>query len=336
MVTDFRLHCILLTCSMLAAATFSGCIIKITEEGSDRGAERGDGGPDTGADAGETPDAATGGGGTAGGAAGSSGGQAGYGGQAGAGAAGSSASGAGGSSGSGSGAGGSSASGSGGQDAGPDAFVPGPAEAIAVNSGSTAMYALNDGEWKLFYFDAEAGQTYTVSPLSGIVRGYVSTSADVSPASYQYATDEVEGTVSFVAAETARHYIAVAVSGGGASGSFQVADGGRLLALGGNTVTLDAPNAEDNWFFHFPATAGAGYAVQVQGPATPAVVLSVAPRPERSTDDLFLYPAWSMSGNLPLSDTIAAPYVSQSTSGFYYLSLKVFAAMNVTITLTQQ
>ena len=35
--------------------------------------------------------------------------------------------------------------------------------------------------WKIFYFDAVAGQVYAVSGLSGITHGYVSTSPSVSP-----------------------------------------------------------------------------------------------------------------------------------------------------------
>ncbi|MBN1655202.1 MAG: hypothetical protein JXA30_15645 [Deltaproteobacteria bacterium] len=222
------------------------------------------------------------------------------------------------------------------QEAAADAFDPGPAVPIVVNSGSTADYNLSDGEYKLFYFDAESGQTYTISPLSGIVRGYVSTSAEVSASNYQYATDEAVGTVSFVAPEAARYYIAVVVSGGGASGPFQVADGGQLVSLGATSVTLDAPNGEDTWFFHFPISAGTGYNIEVQGPASPAVIISAAPRPERSRENQLLHGAWGMSGNLPLNNDIEAISVSQSTSGFYYFSVKVFETMAVTITLSQQ
>jgi hypothetical protein len=328
--------------SLLLAAALTGCIEEDGRGAAGAGAQTGDAGPGgVGAGTAGTAGSAGGAAGSPAGSDGASGSFSGAGGLGGAGVGGSTvldaavagadAGGAGGSAGmSGSGAG------AGGQDGGADAFVPGPAEPIEVNSGETASYSLNDGEWKLFYFEAEAGQAYTVSPLSGIVRGYLSTSADVSPDSYQYATDEVEGTVSFVAAETGRHYIAVVVDGGGASGWFQVADGGRSLSLGANSVSLQAPNSNDTSFFHFPITAGAAYEVQVQGPADPEAVISAAPRPERSLDNQFFHGAWGLSGHLPLGHAIEALSVSQSTSGFYYLSLKVFADMNVTITLTQQ
>ena len=117
------------------------------------------------------------------------------------------------------------------------AFQPGPATGIVVNSGNTAQYNLGDGTWKVFFFDAVAGQIYVVSELSGIVRGYLSTSLSVSPTNYQIATDLSSGALLLTAPTSQRYYLAVAVSGGGASGSFQVADGGQPIALG-STVLL--------------------------------------------------------------------------------------------------
>src|ERR1039457_2710974 len=56
----------------------------------------------------------------------------------------------------------------------------------------------------------------------------------------------------FDAAATQRYYIAVAVSGGGVSGSFQVADGGTKIALGSPPLALTAPDGDNTYFFRFP------------------------------------------------------------------------------------
>jgi hypothetical protein len=214
-------------------------------------------------------------------------------------------------------------------------FVPGPATAALVNAGSAGQFSLGDGTWKVFYFDAVAGQVYAVSGLSGITRGYVSTSPLVSPSNYQFVTD-TDGNLSFTAAATQRYYIAAAVSGGGASGSFQLADGGTLVALGTTVLALTAPDGDNYYFYRFPISAGHGYTLTATGPSQPSVGLAVAPRAERSSNGQFSYSIWGLGGSLPFTDqAIPAASVANSYSGFYYFFLRVSAAITVTVTITQ-
>jgi hypothetical protein len=180
-----------------------------------------------------------------------------------------------------------------------DGFTPAPATAIVVNSGNTATYNLADGTWKVFYFDATQDQLYCISGLSGIGRGYLGTSATVSPTSYQDASDPTSGTLTFTAPATQRYYVAVGVSGGGASGSLQVADGGQLLALGANSVTLSAPDLDNTSFFRFPISKGHSYGVSVAGPSTTSVSLVLSPRAERSMGGQFQTSLRGMSGPCP-------------------------------------
>jgi len=215
-------------------------------------------------------------------------------------------------------------------------FSPGPATPIVINSSNTGVYSLGDGTWEVFYFDAVAGQLYCISDLSGIVRGYVSTSPSVSPTLYQYATTGVDGTLAFTAATAQRYYIAVGVSGGWASGRFQVADGGALLSIGANTVTLAAPGGESTTFFRFPVSAGHSYSLSVTGQATTSVGLGLSPRAERASNGQFSAPLRGVSGPLPFSDEIIPDTsVALSYSGYYFLFLRVYEAMTVTVTLTQ-
>jgi hypothetical protein len=220
-------------------------------------------------------------------------------------------------------------------DAAADGFNPGPATPIVVNSSNTGVYNQADGTWKVFYFDATAGQLYCVSKLGGIVTAYVSTSASVSPTNYQYATN-ADGTLAFTAATAQRYYIAIAASGGSGSGSFQVADGGRLLALGANTVSLTAPNADDYHFFRFPISTGHGYSISMTGPTTTTVGVGVSPQAERASNGQFSTPLWGIGGPLPITnEAIPSSSVALSYSGFYYLFIRVYTAMTVTVTLTQ-
>jgi hypothetical protein len=219
-----------------------------------------------------------------------------------------------------------------------DGLPPGPVIPVVVNDAAGTSYSLADGQWQVYSFAAQAGQVYSISSLSGISRGYVGTSADVSASNHQHASDP-DGNLAFVAPAAATYYLAVVVSGGGASGSFQVADGGQLLALGTSTVNLTAPRGDDIWFFHFPVTKGHGYRIQmakVSGPAQPTVGLAVAPRAERASNGQFQFAAWSVSGGLPVDDTISAASVDLSYSGFYYLFIRVYEPMTLTVTLTQQ
>lgn len=214
-------------------------------------------------------------------------------------------------------------------------FVPGPATAALVNAGTAGQFSLADGTWKIFYFDAVAGQVYAVSGLSGITRGYVSTSPSVSPSNYQLVTN-ADGNLSFTAATAQRYYIAAAVSGGGASGSFQVADGGTLVALGSTVLALTAPDGDNYYFYRFPITAGHGYTLTATGPSQPSVGLAVAPRAERSSNGQFSYSIWGLGGSLPFTDQpIPAASVANSYSGFYYFFVRVPAAITVTVTITQ-
>lgn len=215
-----------------------------------------------------------------------------------------------------------------------DAFNPGAATAVALNASNTSTYNLANGQWKVFYFDAVAGQTYSISELGGIVHGYVSTSPSVSPTTHDLETD-ANGRLAFVAPATARYYIAIAVSGGGASGSFQVADGGQLLALGANAATLAAPTGDDYHFFHVPITAGSSYSLTVSGTATSSVGLGISPRAERASNGQFSYPLLGQSGPLPLDAAIPAASVAESYSGFYYFFVRISAPVTLTISVTK-
>jgi len=220
-------------------------------------------------------------------------------------------------------------------DSAPDGFSPGPATPIVVNSANTGVYSLGDGTWKVFYFDAAAGQLYCISDLSGIVHGYVSTSPAVSPTFYQYTTS-ADGTLAFTAATAQRYYIAVGVSGGGASGSFQVADGGQLLNIGANTVTLAAIDGDNTYFFRFPVSAGQSYSLSAAGQATTSVGLGLSPRAERASNGQFSVFLRSISGPLPFNDEIIPDTsVALSYSGYYFFFLHVYQAVTLTVTLTQ-
>jgi len=215
------------------------------------------------------------------------------------------------------------------------AFDPGPAVPIVVNSGNTATFNLGDGKWQRFSFAVEAGQIYAISELSGIERGYVSAQASVSPTNFTYQTDATTGRLIFTAATTGTYYIAVAVVGGGASGTFQVADGGRLLALGATILTLTAPNLEDFYFFRFPVTAGRSYHLRVEGPIQPNVGLAVSARAERSNYGQFGYSDFGTAGSLSLDGDITAEMVARSISGFYYFYLNLHGDMTVTVTISE-
>jgi hypothetical protein len=214
------------------------------------------------------------------------------------------------------------------------AFTPDAATAIVVNSGPTGDYSLANDTWKVFYFDAEASQLYLVAGLSDTERGFVSTDPRVSPSNYQLATDDA-GVLSFVAPATQRYYVAVAATGGGASGWIQVADGGSAIALGKTTLTLTAPHGEDSYVYRFPVTAGHDYVLAVDGPAQPTVGITVSPTARRSIGGQFTDSAWSVSGALPFDNqTIAADSVAKSYSGFYYIYVRVTAPITLTITVT--
>jgi hypothetical protein len=178
---------------------------------------------------------------------------------------------------------------------------------------------------------------YVVSGLGGISRGYLGTSPSVSPGRYDQATDATTGTLLLTAPAAQRYYLAVGVSGGGASGSFQVADGGKPLALGTTTLSLTPADAGDAYdVYRFPITAGHGYVLTLQGPSQPNIGLSVAPRPERSSLGEFSYTLWGMAGSLPFTnEEIPATSVAKSTSGFYFINLRIIAPITFTIAIAQ-
>jgi hypothetical protein len=215
------------------------------------------------------------------------------------------------------------------------AFDPGPTVPIVVNSGNTATFNLGDGKWQRFSFPAEAGQIYAISELSGMERGYVSAQATVSPTSFTYQTDATTGRLTFTTSAAGTYYIAVAVVGGGASGSFQVADGGKLLALGATSLTLTAPNAEDFYFFRFPVGSGKGYHLKVTGPVQPNVGLAVSARAERSNYGEFAYSDFGIGGSLPFDEDITADKVAASLSGYYYFYLNLHGDMTLTVTISE-
>jgi hypothetical protein len=217
------------------------------------------------------------------------------------------------------------------------AFQPGPATQILVNSGNTAVYNLGDGTWKVFYFDAEASQLYVVSGLGGITTGYLGTSPSVSPSQYDVATDPTTGTLWLTAPLAQRYYLAVGVSGGGASGSFQVADGGKPLALGTTALSLTSAGTDyTHHIFRFPITTGHGYSLTLQGTSQSSIGLSVAPRPERSSTGELSYSDWGVTGGLPFTDEeIPAASVADSTSGFYFIDIRISDPINLTVTITQ-
>jgi hypothetical protein len=214
-------------------------------------------------------------------------------------------------------------------------FVPGPATPIVINSGPTGQFSLSDGTWKIFYFDAVAAQVYAVSELSGIVHGYVSTSSSVSPSNYQFVTN-ADGNLSFMAPAAQRYYIAVAVSGGGVSGSFQVADGGTKIALGSTPLALTAPDGDNTYFFRFPITTGHGYTFSAAGPSQPSIKIAAAPRAERSSNGQFSYSIWGVGGSLPFTGyDISAAAAATSYSGFCFFYINVTSAMTITVTIAE-
>jgi len=215
-----------------------------------------------------------------------------------------------------------------------DAFDPGPTVPIVVNSGNTATFNLGDGKWQRFSFPVEAGQIYAISELSGITCGYAGPQATVSPSNFTYQTDAA-GRLIFTASATGIYYLAVAVVGGGVSGSFQVADGGRLLALGTTSLTLTAPNADDYFFFRFPVTAGKGYHMKITGPMQPDVGMAVSARAERSNNGQFSYSDWGVGGSLPFDEDITADNVAASLSGYYYFYLNLHGDMTVAVTISE-
>jgi hypothetical protein len=216
----------------------------------------------------------------------------------------------------------------------PDAFDPGPVVPVVVNSANTATFNLANGQWKRFSFPAEAGQIYSISELSGILAGYLGPDATVSPTTFTQKTNEA-GVLAFTAPATQTYYLAVAASGGGTSGSFQIADGGKPLALGISTVTVTAPNQDDYTFFRFPILAGKNYRCAIAGAAKSSVGFAVSPKAERASNGQFSAATLGLSSPLPIEETLSATSLALSYTGFCYFFLRVSETMTLTITLTE-
>jgi hypothetical protein len=215
-----------------------------------------------------------------------------------------------------------------------DAFVPGPVEPLVVNSGNTAAYSLADGAWKVFSFDTVAGHFYCVGALGAGVDAYVGLSSSVSPSDYLEKTNYLRA-LNFTSYSGGKYYIAVVANGGRASGSFQIADGGDLLALGENTVNLTAPDGDNAYFFNFSIAPGHTYAISVAGDAKKPVSLGLSPLADRSTDGQFASPLSTKTSVLPITDEpISLESVVASTSRLYFFYVRVKEAVSLTITVT--
>jgi hypothetical protein len=216
-----------------------------------------------------------------------------------------------------------------------DAFVPGPVEPLVVNSGNTASYDLGEGTWKVFSFDTLAGHFYCVGTLDAAVDAYLGSSPSVSPSDYMEKTNYLRA-LNFTSYSGGKYYIAVAPNGGAASGSFQVADGGDLLELGENTVTLSAPDGGDGMHvYNFSIAPGHTYTISVAGDAKQPVTLSLSPLADRSTTGDFALPLSSRTSALPITDEpIPLESTVKSTSRLYFFFVRVKEAVDLTITIT--
>jgi hypothetical protein len=216
-----------------------------------------------------------------------------------------------------------------------DAFVPGPVEPLVVNSGNTAKYDLVEGTWKVFSFDTLAGHFYCVGTLDAAVDAYLGSSPSVSPSEYMEKTNYLRA-LNFTSYSGGKYYIAVAPTGGAASGAFQVADGGDLLELGENTVTLSAPDGGDGMHvYNFSIAPGHTYTISVAGETKQPVTLSLSPVADRSTTGEFDLPFSTRTSVLPIADEpIPLESAVKSTSRLYFFSVRVKEAVTLTLTIT--
>lgn len=215
-----------------------------------------------------------------------------------------------------------------------DSFVPGPVEPLVVNSGNTATYDLADGTWKVFSFDTVAGRFYCLGVLAEGIDAYVGLSPSVSPGDYLEKTNYMRA-LNFTAFSSGKTYVAVVANGAGASGSFQIAEGGDLLELGENTVSLAAPDGDKAYVFNFSVAPGHTYAISVTGDAKKPVTLALSPLADRATTGGFAFPLSTQTGPLPITDEpVSLESVVKSTSRLYFLYVKVQETANLTITIT--
>lgn len=214
-----------------------------------------------------------------------------------------------------------------------DAFVPGPVQPLKVNSGNTATYDLADGTWKVFSFDTVAGHFYCLGALDSGVDAYVGLRSSVSPGDYLEKTNYLRA-LNFTSFNGEKYYVAIAANGGPASGSFQIADGGDLLELGDNNVTLTAPDGDNSHFFHFSVAPGHAYTISVTGDAKKPVTLGLSPLADRSTDGQFAFPLSNTTSALPITDApISMESMSKSTSRLYFFFVRVKETVAVKITI---
>jgi hypothetical protein len=215
-----------------------------------------------------------------------------------------------------------------------DSYVPGPVEPLVVNSGNTATYNLADGTWKVFSFDIVAGHFYCVGALGDGVDAYVGPSLSVSPSDYLGKTDYLRA-LNFTPYITGKYYIAVVANGGDAAGTLQIAEGGDLLELGDNSVTIAAPDGDNSYFFNFSIAPGHTYAISVTGDAKKPVTLGLSPLADRSTSGQFEFPLSTRTSALPITDEpIPLESVVKSSSRLYFIYVGVKETVNLTITVT--
>jgi len=93
---------------------------------------------------------------------------------------------------------------------------------------------------------------------------------------------------------------------------------------------------DNYYFFRFPISKGHSYSVSVTGTTTMSVGLGLSPRAERASNGQFMTPLRGVSGPLPMSnEEIPSTSVDLSYSGYYYLFLRVYSALNATVTIAQ-
>ncbi len=218
-------------------------------------------------------------------------------------------------------------------DGAADAFVPGPVQPLKVNSGNTATYDLADGTWKVFSFDTIAGHFYCLGVLATGVDAYVGLRPTVSPGDYLEKTNYLRA-LNFTSFNGEKYYVAIAANGGPASGAFQIADGGDLLELGDNNVTLTAPDGDNTRFFNFSVAPGHAYTISVAGDAKKPVTLGLSPFADRASDGQFAFPLSTTTSALPITDApISMESMAKSTSRLYFFYVRVKETVTAKITI---
>jgi hypothetical protein len=179
-----------------------------------------------------------------------------------------------------------------------------------------------------------AEHLYCISGLGGDVVGHLGSSSSVSPTDYVDKTNN-NGVLAPTEHSSGKRYLAVAANADGASGSFQVADGGELLTVGENTVDFAATGQDNYRVFRFTVAPGHNYAFSITGEAKNPVGLGLSPKAERTTGGQIAFPFSETSGPLPI-DAPPIPFEStvESYTRFYFAFLKVQETVSLTITIT--